>query len=68
MKIQFECSVCSAIYTVAYSQPDPVHDDTDYSEDVDITIEESEEDIYPEFCPFCGAHASEDADDTVEDA
>lgn len=68
MKIQFECSVCSAVYTVAYSQPDPVRDDTDYSDDLDITvIEESEEEIYPEFCPFCGAHTSDDEDDTAED-
>ena len=56
MRIEKECPCCGAVYKISFVQPET--DERDYDLQ-DETFEESEE-LYPEFCPFCGSHEDEE--------
>ena len=53
MKIEKECPCCGAVYSLRFDTIAPNLD-----EDQDEFNEDSE--LYPEFCPFCGCHESEE--------
>lgn len=59
MKIEKECNCCGALYSIVFTEIpnelDPEFEDQELDEDSEF---------YPEFCPFCGSHESdEDSDD-----
>jgi hypothetical protein len=56
MRIEKECPCCGAICTISFVQPDKDRDGYDVQ---DETFDEDEE-LYPEFCPFCGSHEDEE--------
>ena len=62
MKIEKECPCCGMMYSLRFEQIMPELD-PDMDEDQDEFDEDRE--LYPEFCPFCGCHESEE--DTDED-
>ena len=51
-----------AVYKISFVQPET--DERDYDLQ-DETFEESEE-LYPEFCPFCGSHEDEEPTEDEE--
>ena len=58
MKVDKECPCCGAQYSIRFEQIiadlDPeIDNETIYDDD-------SEQEMYPEFCPFCGVHESEE--------
>jgi Zn finger protein HypA/HybF involved in hydrogenase expression len=54
--LEKECSCCGAVYKIAVIQPEI--DDSGWDVQ-DETFDETEE-LYPEFCPFCGSHEDEE--------
>jgi hypothetical protein len=46
------CPKCRYVYEVSWDD----NDDSYYCDDVDDTNDIIEEDLYPEYCPFCGTH------------
>lgn len=59
MKIEKECNCCGALYSIRF---DLISNDLDPEQDTNAN---DGDEFYPEFCPFCGSHESEE--DTIED-
>lgn len=57
MKVEKECLCCGALYSIRFEQI-PSELDPDVDEDLPEYDDESE--MYPEFCPFCGSHESDE--------
>ena len=58
MSIEKECPCCKKIYTILI----PIFDESpDLDEDEDDETEEDSNE--PQFCPFCGKHESEEAEE-----
>jgi hypothetical protein len=55
MTFERECSHCRLLYTITLSYIED-NDPDDQARDDEVEPE-------PEFCPFCGAHESDDSDD-----
>lgn len=63
MRVEKECPCCGAIYTVSFVQAQRGRADGEYDIEEE-TFEDEAEELYPEFCPFCGAHED---DEPIED-
>jgi Zn finger protein HypA/HybF involved in hydrogenase expression len=57
MKIEKECQCCGALYSIRFEQISP---DLDPDLDEDQAEYDEESEFYPEFCPFCGSHESDE--------
>lgn len=64
MRIEKECPCCGAVYKVSFVQPERDQEDWDVQ---DETFEDESEELYPEFCPFCGCHEDDDPPPEEED-
>jgi hypothetical protein len=63
MKVEKECPCCGASYMIRFEQ---VLADLDPENYEDEQFEDQDAELYPEYCPFCGAHDSEDGDESDE--
>ena len=61
MRIEKECPCCGTTYTVGFVQEAREQPEWDPQ---DETFEESDE-LYPEFCPFCGSHEDEEPPEDI---
>lgn len=58
-KVQINCHCCGCTSTISFID-EIINPDMDENED-NISVEN-----YPEYCPMCGNHCSEEGDDTEE--
>ena len=54
MKIEKECPCCGAVYSLRF---EPIAPDLDEDQNAEF---DDDAELYPEFCPFCGCHESEE--------
>jgi hypothetical protein len=47
---------------------EPPVNDEDWSIEEETFDQDQENEIYPEFCPFCGSHEDDEPADAAEDA
>jgi galactose-1-phosphate uridylyltransferase len=65
MRSEKECHCCGAVYLVTFVQPKG-SDEAWHIEDE--TFEGDSDEIYPEFCPFCGSHEDDEPEDEEEES
>jgi hypothetical protein len=64
MRVEKECPCCGAAYMIRFEQ---ILAELDVDESYDAEPQDDQDDgLYPEYCPFCGAHDSEEDDDSDE--
>jgi hypothetical protein len=63
-KLDKECSCCGAIYVVAFRVSD---EPIDWPEESKNGDSDTDYDNYPEYCPFCGSHEADSADDILDE-
>lgn len=64
MRVEKECPCCGAAYMIRFEQILSDLDPENTYEDGQIDDQDNE--FYPEYCPFCGAHDSEEGEDSDE--
>lgn len=64
MRLDKECPCCGAAYSIRFEQVLPDLDPDGYEEEEQVDDQDAE--FYPEYCPFCGAHDSEEGEDSDE--
>lgn len=63
MKIEKECPCCGAAYAIRFEQ---VLADLDPDLEEQEQFDDQDNELYPEYCPFCGAHDSEEDEDSED--
>jgi ribosomal protein S27AE len=60
MRIEKECPCCGAVYMVRFENNEVVPvGDREWDPDEE-TFDDEDQELYPEFCPFCGSHEDDE--------